>query len=467
MRVGRLLVIVLALAWASLAGATHAADVASIDGVTPEMEMRESARSHAALVAQLGGEYPDRVLQAYIAGIGARLIAAANSDAAAFQFTFTVLDTPGVLAFAQPGGFVYVSRAILALANSEAEVAAVLAHEMGHVILRHGSHRASLLAAFSDRPRREITIAANALNHEQEIAADTISVQILAAAGYDPAAQAQFLKTMDAQLTFEVDVGMRLHRNGETEAQPTVAERLALLDAALAGLPLSARSARWYDGRAEHRAAIDNMVFGFRPAQGMVSRSRYVDAATRITFDVPDGYQFRMGNGIAADGPRGALLQIDARRMLAEMEMGDYLRSVVAPDTHFNSVETGYIDGLRAAMANAASGNEAKREYFILGAIRTANDRVMRFHFAQSEPFSEAEVAASRSSIISFRRISAAEAQAWQPVRIHMHAVSTATTLDAVAAQMDMPRGLDWLLRLNDLPPGAILKAGDVVKVVR
>lgn len=461
MRVGRLLLLVLALAWAHLAAAD------SIDGVTPEMEMRESARGHPALVAQFGGEYTDRALHAYVAGIGARLIAAAGGEAAAFQFTFTVLDTPGVLAFAQPGGFVYVTRAILALANSEAEVAAVLAHEMGHVILRHGSHSASLLAAYSGRPRRETTAAANALNHEQEIAADAISVPILAAAGADPTAQARFLMNMDAQLTFEVDVGMRLHRDGETEAQPTVAESLALLDAAIAALPPGARSARWRDGRAEHRAAIDNMIFGFRPTQGMVSRSHYVDAATRITFDVPDGYQFRMGNGIAADGPRGALLQIDARRMPAEMEMGDYLRSVVAPDTHFNSVETGYIDGLRAAMANALVGTEAKREYFILGAIRTANDRVMRFHFARSEPFSEAEVAAARSSIISFRRLSAAEAQGWQPLRIHMLAVSAATTLDAVAAQMDMPRGLDWLLRLNDLPPGAVLKAGDVLKVVR
>jgi predicted Zn-dependent protease len=454
--------ILLAAAWAGMAYAAE-----SIDGVTPDMEARQSARGHLALVAQLGGEYTDRGIATYVAGIGQRLIDAAGSDAAPFSFTFTVLDTPGILAFAQPGGYVYISRAVLALANSEAEVAAVLAHEMGHVILRHGSHRQSVLREMTGRPRRDINDAANALNRAQELAADAVSVPLLAAAGYDPATQARFLTTMDAQLTFEVSVGMRLNRDAEKDAQPTVAERLARLGEAVTALPGSVRSATWRDGRAEHGAAVDGMIFGFRPNQGMVSRARYVDAASRITFDIPNEYQFRLGNALAADGPNGAVLQIDARRMPAEMDMGEYLRSVVADGTEFHAVETGYMDGLRAALANAEAGAEAKREYFILGAIRTANDRVMRFHFAKAQPFNEAEVAAARAAIISFRCLTAAEAQGWQPLRISVLAVSERTTLDAIAAQMDMPRAMDWLLRLNALEPKAELRAGDVVKVVR
>src|SRR5678816_4510871 len=87
------------------------------------------------------GAYDDPKLQAYVGELGQRL--AAQSHRANLQWTFTVLDSPEINAFALPGGYVYVTRGIMAYLDSEAELAGVMGHEIGHVTARHGAQRAT------------------------------------------------------------------------------------------------------------------------------------------------------------------------------------------------------------------------------------------------------------------------------------------------------------------------------------
>ena len=93
---------------------------------------------HAKMLAQ-GATYDDRELQAYVNRVGQRLVA--NSDKPNSPFTFTVIDSPDINAFAAPGGYVYVNRGLLAYLENEAELAAVLAHEIGHVTASHHNRR--------------------------------------------------------------------------------------------------------------------------------------------------------------------------------------------------------------------------------------------------------------------------------------------------------------------------------------
>ena len=97
------------------------------------------AREHPRIVASYGGLYSDRQAEIALARIVGRLLAAADQPNS--QFTVTILDTPEVNAFALPGGYVYVTRGILALASDTSELAAVLAHEIAHVTLRHARAR--------------------------------------------------------------------------------------------------------------------------------------------------------------------------------------------------------------------------------------------------------------------------------------------------------------------------------------
>ncbi len=83
----------------------------------------------------------DAAVEAYVNRIGQRL--AANSGGPDFQYSFRVVNASDINAFALPGGFVYINRGVLDNARNEGEVAGVLAHEISHVALRHGTHQAS------------------------------------------------------------------------------------------------------------------------------------------------------------------------------------------------------------------------------------------------------------------------------------------------------------------------------------
>ena len=108
-------------------------------GMSAADESRLGYQEHQKILPQFGGAYADPAFTGYIASIGNLL--ARTSETPNTKFTFTVLDTPIVNAFALPGGYVYITRGLLALADNEAEVAGVLAHEIGHVTARHSAER--------------------------------------------------------------------------------------------------------------------------------------------------------------------------------------------------------------------------------------------------------------------------------------------------------------------------------------
>jgi predicted Zn-dependent protease len=100
-------------------------------------EVAEGKKAHEEVMKEFGGPINNPKLQAYVNDLGQRL--AKQSHRANLQWTFTVLDSPDVNAFALPGGYVYVTRGIMAYMDSEADLAGVIGHEIGHVTARHGA----------------------------------------------------------------------------------------------------------------------------------------------------------------------------------------------------------------------------------------------------------------------------------------------------------------------------------------
>ena len=188
--------------------------------LSAEQERELGAQEHPRILQQFGGAYSDEELQAYVQAVGNRV--AANSDQPDAEFTFTLLDSEVPNAFALPGSYVYITRGLLALAETEAEMAGVLGHEIGHVTARHTAQRqtqatgAGVLATLA-------TIAAAVLGGEvagqlaqqatgvgaqaylasysrdQEFQADDLGVGYMTAAGYDPEAMATFLEKLAAE----------------------------------------------------------------------------------------------------------------------------------------------------------------------------------------------------------------------------------------------------------------------------
>jgi len=111
--------------------------VQSVPFVTLETEIAMGKEADASIIKQFG-LYQDKALQLYVNDIGQKLVSQL-SDKVFPKYYFRVMDTPEINAFALPGGYVYVTRGLLALVNSEAELAGVIGHEIGHIIFHHGA----------------------------------------------------------------------------------------------------------------------------------------------------------------------------------------------------------------------------------------------------------------------------------------------------------------------------------------
>ena len=172
---------------------------------------------HPRILATYGGEYSDPKLERMVAKVVGNLTTVSDNPDAAYRIT--ILNSPNVNAFALPGGYLYVTRGLLALANDSAELAAVIAHEMGHVTANHGaaapaegSRGGSGDQGRHRRARRETRPPSVALirgklrlaqfSRNQELEADAIGIKTSGQAGYDPFAAARFLQSMAAYSDF-------------------------------------------------------------------------------------------------------------------------------------------------------------------------------------------------------------------------------------------------------------------------
>jgi beta-barrel assembly-enhancing protease len=184
---------------------------------TPEQDVEIGQQSAAAAQQQLP-ILNDAQVNAYVNNIGQRL--AANAGGPQFQYQFRVVNASDINAFALPGGFIYVNRGVLDQARNEGEVAGVLAHEISHVALRHGTHQASkayaaqagisilsgILGGRVGQGTADIINAVGGLglnalflkySRDLETQADVRGSQILAASGYSPVDMVNFFKTLE------------------------------------------------------------------------------------------------------------------------------------------------------------------------------------------------------------------------------------------------------------------------------
>ncbi|OYX04496.1 MAG: hypothetical protein B7Z15_17565, partial [Rhizobiales bacterium 32-66-8] len=182
-------------------------------------------REHPRIIAAYGGVYSDRPAEIMVARIVGRLLAAADQPNA--QFQVTILDTSEVNAFALPGGYIYVTRGILALASDTSELAAVLAHEIAHVTLRHARARTDrtrtteivdrvITSVFGGDTSTDATAnrtreSMAAFGQAQELEADREGIKFAGKAAYDPGAAARFLGVMSRFASFSAGAG-----NGDT-----------------------------------------------------------------------------------------------------------------------------------------------------------------------------------------------------------------------------------------------------------
>jgi predicted Zn-dependent protease len=446
-------------------------------GLSMQQEKRLGAEQHPKLLRQFGGAYDDRELSRYVASVGNLL--AQTSELPELDWTFTVLDTPVVNAFALPGGYVYVSRGLLALAENEAQMAGVLAHEIGHVTARHSAERyggqqiatlGSVLAGvLLGREAAQIAgglsqVAIAGYSRSQELEADTLGVRYLARAGYDPQAMAGFLARMQAERELQQTLAGADGGDGFNllSTHPRTPQRVQEAIRAAGVRPVD----NPITARATYLSKLDGMIYGHSPSQGFVRGTRFLHPELRLAFEVPRSFRIlNQQTKVVARGPGGSAIVFDRAPGRVGGDVARYLVDRWAEGARLRNVRRLTLDGMPAATGTARANTSQGRRDVRLLAVRWNRQTIYRFLFLhpQRGDLSSAFLDTAQS----FHRLTAAEADALQPRRLRLHRVRPGERVANLARRLPYDDHRSQRFRvLNGLGPDDGLQAGQTVKLV-
>ena len=279
--------------------------------ISEQQEAKLGREEHPKILEEFGGEYKEKPeLTKYVSSVGQFI--ASTSERKDVTYTFTVLNTPDVNAFAVPGGYIYTTRGLLALANNEAELASVLGHETGHITARHTAERAGQaqqtqlgvlgatllgavlggetganLAGGLASQYGQVRLAG--YSQEQEFEADSLGVRYMKRATYDPQASATFLSALRAQTQLEAKLAGKdpnvVDDTNMLASHPRTVDRVQRAIQEAGGAPGGMLE------RDIYLSKIDGIMFGDDPSQGVIAGSKFVHPPLRFAFEVPSGYK--------------------------------------------------------------------------------------------------------------------------------------------------------------------------------
>lgn len=435
---------------------------------------RIGAAQHPTILANYGGEYSDVKLERMVAGIVGELVTVSDNPTEVYQVS--ILDSPVINAFALPGGFLYVSRGLLALANDSAELAAVIAHEMAHVTANHGVQRQQKEAeaqlasrivtevlADKDAGRKVLArgqVSLAQFSRNQELEADAIGIAAIGEAGFDPYAAARFQQAMSAFNGADMLAEGRDNSFDFLSTHPSTPQRvtLALGHARKYGPPgIGERK------RDQYLAGLDGMLYGDSPEEGYVRDQTYAHVGLGIKFTFPEGFDIenRPEAILGARARDGAAVRFDGAEVPKNQSLTTYIASGWVEGLDAGSVRPATINGLEAATAKAQVGRWA----FDVTVLRV-DGGVFRILTAMPVGIDGLDSVAGQVRD-SFTTLSAADRALYQPLRLRIVRAGAGDSIEILSARMESRRDKQGFFRaLNGLSPTDKLVPGQAYKIV-
>jgi len=440
--------------------------------ISESQEIQMGKVSDQEIVQSLG-LYPDDDLEGYVSRIGQGL--AARSERPDLPWTFRVVDDPVVNAFALPGGYIYVTRGILAHLDSEAELAGVLGHEIGHVTARHSVERLSRaqltqiglgigmavsedVARFGDLAQQGLGMLFLKFSRDDERQSDDLGLRYMQRAGYDPREMADVFETLGrvsaAQGSGRIPGWLSTHPAPENRVE-RIGERLperVSPDALVA--------------RDRYLRHLDGLSYGTDPREGFFEGSTFYHPDLEFRLDFPDGWQTsNQKTSVAAVSPqRDAVVVLTLARQSSVYEASEKLFSQSGIE---RGSEARLQLGDRPAVAYELYARTQQGDLQGIVAFVEHDGRVIRLlGYGPSDHFRDREREVVRT-LESFARVSDRRILEVEPRRLDIVELPRAMTLEEMAERYPSTVDLDTLAVINGLDsPRTRLEDGRVVKRV-
>lgn len=460
-----------------------AAAACAVNPVTGERELAliserqeiEMGRQYAEQVEQQIGLVEDAGLQTYVEAIGLEM--ARSSERPDLPWRFRVLDDPTPNAFALPGGFIYVTRGLTALMGSEAQLASVLGHEIGHVTARHSvsqMSRAQLaqlgmgvgmvllpedLEQYGALASTGLSVLFLKYSRDDERQSDQLGFRYALDAGYDVREMAAVFQSLERASELagagSLPTWLSSHPN-PPERVEAVGERVDTLSRPLDGLRVA---------REDYLRHLDGIAYGHDPRQGyFVDGATFIHPELEFAMEFPgDWEQQNMASQVVAASPEGdGVVQLT----LADAPHAEAARTFAAQEgITAAEPEAGSINGFPTATVEfTAEGEKPVRG---VATFLADGDRTFRLLAYSAAPAYDRYAPTFRSWTTSYRRVTDPALLDVEPDRIAIVELPTASTLEGFEATYPSVVGIDELALLNQVDgPASRLEATRLVKRV-
>lgn len=440
----------------------------------------QTGRANHPKILQEYAVYDDPELQAYVNEIGQKL--AAKSHRSNLDFTFTLLDSPQVNAFALPGGFVYITRGIMAYMSKEAHLAGVIGHEIGHVTAAHGAQRAAqaqiggiITAAVAIATgNQELTQVSQMLGgalisgygRKQELESDRLGAEYIAQNNYSPDDMVGVISILKDQELFAAERARKEGRqvqgyHGLFSTHPRNDQRLREVIKAADRLRDTSKPLP-DDGR--FLRLTDGMAYGESEKQGITRGNKFYHKGLDLFVEFPQGWRIQNTTSVlAALAPDGSkMIQMRMDSVAPPVDGVRYLGSKFPQFRQARGVKTSE-DQAVAGVATISDQRTGRRQDLRVAMITRGNrafvlSGVGKAQLPNDEFFSTAK---------SVRRLKPGERKLAEGRNIKLVKARRGDTVASLAGRSNLDSYGEAQIRLiNNLYPSGEPKAGQLVKII-